>query len=147
MLKYLLENSESRALSPRFKVEGGLVLTGSEVKSLKSGNGRLNGSYLKILAGGAYLVGLRIGRYKYDARPGQNLLRARKVLLNKRELLKIAGLLSQKSFVCLPSRIYLKDRFIKVELVVGQILKKWEKREKEKEKQQARELERDLSEY
>ncbi|MCL5003922.1 MAG: SsrA-binding protein [Patescibacteria group bacterium] len=147
MLKYLVENREIGAMAPRYKVEAGLVLTGAEAKSLKAGNGRLNGAYLKVFSDGAYLVGFRIGRYRYDARAAQNPTRLRKVLLNKRELLKIAGLISQRGFVCVPSRVYLKDRFIKVELVVGQVLRKWEKREKEKEKEQAREVERSLSEY
>lgn len=147
MVVYLLENSENRGLEPVYRVEAGLVLTGSETKAIKLKNGRLDGAYLKFLHDEPYLVGFEVGRYRHSTDKGFDPDRSKKVLLNKNEIDKINGLLSQKGLVAIPSKVYKSGHFLKVELLVGRVLRKFEKREKIKKKEQEREAERILSEY
>lgn len=140
MVAYLLENNDARGLEPVYKVEAGLVLTGSETKALKLKNGHLGGAYLKFINDEPYLIGFKIGQYLYSSDSGFNAERLKKVLLNKREIDKINGLLSQKALVCVPSRVYAKGHYLKVELLVGRVMKRFEKREKTKKKDQEREI-------
>lgn len=140
MVAYLLENSEARGLEPVYKVEAGLVLTGSETKALKLKNGHLGGAYLKFLNDEPYLIGFRVGQYRYSSDSAFNTDRSKKVLLNKNEIDRINGLLSQKGLVCVPSRVYTKGHYLKVELLVGRVLRRFEKREKTKKKEQEREI-------
>lgn len=140
MVSYLLENNEARGLEPVYKVEAGLVLTGSETKALKLKNGHLGGSYLKFLSGEPFIVGFKVGQYRYSSDSAFDTDRSKKVLLNKNEIDRINGLLSQKSLVCVPSRVYTKGHYLKVELLVGRVMKRFEKREKTKKKEQEREI-------
>lgn len=139
MLESAIENREVRGFNPVYRVEAGLVLSGSEVKALKRGSGRLQGAYLKFFGQEPYLVGLKSGRYPFSSEPDFDPERNKKVLLGKAEISRIFGLLSAKGMVCLPSRVYAKGGFLKVELLVGRSARKWEKREKEKKKEQSQE--------
>lgn len=141
MLQLLAQNREKQSFATAFKAEAGLVLTGGEVKAAKGKNLVLSGAYLKFLAGEPYLVGLRIGRYQHAA---GDELRLRKVLLKKREIEKIVGLISQKSYVCIAGEVYAKDNLVKVELLVGRRTRQWEKKEKIVEKQRDKDQEREL---
>lgn len=143
MLEFLAENRESKGIEAVFRTEAGLVLTGAEVKAAKDKNLNLRGAHLKFLEGGPVLLGLRIGHYRH-AVASFDELRSRKLLLKKREIEKIGGLISRKGFVCLPEKIYVKNSFVKVSLVVGRAIKKWEKKEKILDKQMKREQEREL---
>lgn len=140
MVQYTLENNEVRGLEPVYKVEAGLVLTGSETKALKLKNGHLEGAYLKFINDLPCLVGFKIGHYRHSTDPQFDGERTKKVLLNKGEIDRISGLLSQKGLVCVPSRIYLKGNYLKAELIVGRVMRKWEKREEVKKKEQEREI-------
>lgn len=124
-----------------------MVLTGSETKALKLRDGRLDGAYLKFLHDEPYLIGFKVGRYRHSTDSGFDPERSKKVLLNKNEIDKVNGLLSQKGLVAIPSKVYISGHFLKVELVVGRMLRRFEKREKIKKREQEREVERELSEY
>jgi len=147
MVVYLLENNETRGLEPVYKVEAGIVLTGSETKALKLKNGRLSSAYLKFVNDEPYLIGFKVGQYRYSTDRGFDPDRSKKVLLNRNEIDRINGLLSQKGLVCVPSKVYISGHFLKVELLVGRVMKRFEKREKTKKKEHEREVERVLSEY
>jgi SsrA-binding protein len=140
MVECLLENSEARGFKTAYKVEAGMVLTGSETKAIKSKNGHLGGSYLKFINGEPYLIGFKVGQYSFSSDANFNTDRSKKVLLNKNEIDRINGLLSQKGLVCVPSRIYSSGRYLKVELLAGKVLRNFEKREKRKKKEQEREV-------
>lgn len=142
MLQLLAQNRERLGLAVVFKAEAGLILTGAEVKAAKSKNLNPTGAHLRFLGGEPYLVGLRIGRYQ-KAGPNADERRTRKVLLKKREIEKIAGLLSQKGCVCIAGEVYAKESLVKVELLVGRRLKQREKKEKLIEKQLDRDQERE----
>ena len=147
MVEYMLENNEARGLDPVYKVEAGIVLTGSETKALKLKNGHLGGAYLRFINDEPYLIGFKVGQYRYSSDRGFDPGRLKKVLLNKNEIDKINGLLSQKGLVCVPGRVYAKGHYLKVELLVGRVMRRFEKREKIKKKEQEREVARDLREY
>ena len=84
MLKLLAENKKAYSLRPVFKLEGGLVLTGSEVKAIKEKNLSLSASYAKFVGGELYLIGLKLGRYKSSSDLKFEAEREKKVLLKNR---------------------------------------------------------------
>lgn len=138
MLKYTLENRDTLGFNPVFKAEAGLVLTGSEVKALKRGSGQLEGSRLKFLGEEPHLIGFKVGRYRFSSDKSFDTERDKKILLSKAEINKIFGLISKKGMVCLPAQVYNKGGFLKVELLVGRVSHKWEKKGKIKKDEQAR---------
>lgn len=140
MVKLLAQNNQARLLSPVYKVEAGLVLTGPLVSSLRARNVSLSSAHLRFFGPEPFLVGLKIARPKDSASASSVDPEPLKVLLKKGEIEKVRSLLSQKGLVCLPSQVYTTRRFIKVELRVGRILRKWEKREKEKKEEWHREV-------
>lgn len=141
-MKLLLTNKEARGLEPIYKVEAGLVLTGSETVALRNGDGHLNGAYLKFLGNEPYLINFKVGRYARSIEAHFDSERKKKLLLKGREVNRVRGLLSQKGYAAWPVGVYTKGRFLKVEIWVGRTLKKWETRNKKK----AEEVERGLAE-
>ncbi|QQS22694.1 SsrA-binding protein SmpB [bacterium] len=108
--------------------DAGLVLEGREVKSAKTGNVSLTGSYLKVNAKGATLVGAHIGAYKYAPVEDYDPTQERQVLLNKKELNQLLG--KDKGSIIVPLEIYIGPRnLIKLKIGVGFGRKKQDKRE------------------
>ncbi|MFH1566255.1 MAG: SsrA-binding protein SmpB [bacterium] len=124
------------------KHEAGIKLLGSEVKALKEGRGSLRGSVVKIIDGTVLLVGFNLPPYSKSDNEKYDPSRSRTLLLNKREINKLMGFLSKKGYFAFPLCIYLKDNLIKLELGVGQRLKKYEKKEVVKEREEKRDLDR-----
>lgn len=108
--------------------DAGLVLEGREVKSAKTGNISLTGSYLKVNAKGAVLVGAHIGAYKYAVSENYDPTQERQVLLTKKELNQLVG--KDKGAIIVPLEIYIGARnLIKLKIGVGFARKKQDKRE------------------
>ena len=108
--------------------DAGLVLEGHEVKSAKSGNVSLAGSYVKISANGASLIGAHIGPYKYAPKEGYEPTHTRKLLLNKSELNQLLG--KEKGLTILPLEMFIAGRgLIKIKIGIGRGRKKEDKRE------------------
>ncbi len=124
------------------KFECGIVLTGSEVKSIKLGNAKILGGMVLVRNGEAFVSGLEIGQYKFDARKSIHEKRSKKLLLKKSEILKIDLETKNKGITCVPVKLFLKDRFIKLQIAIVRGLKKWDKRELEKKKQDKKEIDR-----
>jgi len=122
------------------KYEAGIKLLGLEVKALKEGKGNLKGSIVKIADKKILLIGFNIPPYSRAADKNYQPTRSRILLLNKREIKKLAGFLSQKGYSAFPLRIYLKNNLIKVELGAGRKLKKYEKKREAKERQEEKDL-------
>jgi SsrA-binding protein len=122
--------------------EAGLVLLGSEVKSLRAGKMQLKDSYATVEGGEAYLVGAHIGPYEFSREGGHEPERSRKLLLNRREIDKIAGLLAEKGLTLVPLQVYFKDGKAKVELGLARGKTSYDKRETIKKRDAAREMER-----
>ena len=122
--------------------EAGIVLLGSEVKSLRAGHADLKDSYASVRGGEMWLVGMRISPYEYARDGGHEPERERKLLLHQREIDKIGSNLAEKGLTLLPMSLYFKDGRVKVELGLGKGKAQRDKRETLKRRQADREMER-----
>ena len=122
--------------------EAGIVLLGSEVKSLRAGHADLKDSYAAVHGGEMWLVGLRISPYEYARDGGHDPERERKLLLHKREIEKIGAKIAEKGLSLLPMNLYFKDGKVKVELGLGKGKAQRDKRETLRRRQADREMER-----
>ena len=89
--------------------EAGMALKGTEVKSLREGNVNMRDAYVRIEDGEAYVVGLHIGSYKPAGKLQHDPTRKRKLLLHKREILKLMGRIQEKGLTVVPTKIYFKN--------------------------------------
>uniref|UniRef100_A0A7C4ATB1 SsrA-binding protein n=1 Tax=Desulfomonile tiedjei TaxID=2358 RepID=A0A7C4ATB1_9BACT len=122
--------------------EAGIVLLGSEVKSLRLGKANLTDSYAKFRQGELFLVDAHISPYPQANRENHDPDRDRKLLLHKRELKRLLGKVTEKGFSLAPLKLYFKDGKVKVELALARGKKLFDKREAIKKKDQRREMER-----
>src|SRR5262245_14842653 len=121
-------------------LECGVVLTGTEVKSLREHAASLEESYAKIDDGEVWLIGSDIPEYTMGNRLNHKPKRPRKLLLHKREIDKFAGKASQQGFTLVPLRLYFKQGRAKVEIAVARGKKLYDKREVKKKAEAAREI-------
>jgi len=122
--------------------EAGLVLTGSEVKSLREGRANLKDAYGFVKDGEAWLIGAHISPYSFAREGGHDPERTRKLLLHKREIERIGSRLAEKGLTLVPIRLYFKDGRAKVELGLGKGKARYDKRETLKRRQADREMQR-----
>lgn len=126
------------------RFEAGIVLSGAEVKSLRAGHAKLDGSFVKILGTAAYLINAQIFPYIY-ARPEEyDPKRTRKLLLHKNELISIKSKIDGANLTLVPLSWYTKGPLVKIEIGLARGKKQYEKREKMRREAQKRELERDF---
>ena len=111
------------------KIETGIVLFGTEIKSIRSGKVNLKDSYANIRNGEVYISGMHISPYEHGNIFNKNPLRDRKLLLNKREINRLIGLTKQKGYTLIPISIYFKGNFVKLELGIGKGKKLYDKRQ------------------
>ncbi len=123
-------------------LEAGIVLLGTEVKSLRDGKANLKDSYVLIKDAEAFLLNCHISPYSHGNISNHDPLRTRKLLIHKKQIIKLRGRLIQKGYSLIPLKIYFRGAFAKVEIGVAKGKKLYEKREKIKEKEVKRELER-----
>ena len=97
-------------------LEAGIVLTGTEIKSIRLGKVNLKDSYAIIKNGEPYILGMHISPYEHGNIFNKDPLRDRKLLLNKREINKLFGLIKQKGYSLVPIKLYFKGSFVKLEL-------------------------------
>ena len=126
------------------KLEAGIMLLGSEVKSLREGRCQLKDSYVSFIREEAFLQKAHISPYKKAWQGGHKPERIRKLLLKKQELKKLRGLSEQKGYSCMPLKIYFKGGRAKVEIAMGIGKTKYDKRQSLKKKQAKRSMERAL---
>ncbi|HAL45834.1 MAG TPA: SsrA-binding protein [Phycisphaerales bacterium] len=130
------------------KIEAGMSLQGSEVKSLRLGGADLTGAFARIDGTECWLMGCNIAPYKEANIRNHEPLRKRKLLLHKKQILKIGNKLQQKGLTLIPLRIYFNDRgFAKMELALATGKRKYDKREKLKQKQQKSDVDRGMRKY
>lgn len=126
-------------------MEAGMVLKGSEVKSLRAGRANLKDGYAQLQNGEIFLYNVHISPYTHATYDKVDPLRVRKLLLNKREIRKLIGKLQEKGLALIPLKIYfINNGKAKVELGIARGKKLYDKRASLKEKQTKREIERDL---
>ncbi|CAB4961975.1 unannotated protein [freshwater metagenome] len=122
--------------------EAGLVLTGTEVKSLRAGRASLIDGFGSIEGGEAWLENVHIPEYTQGTWNNHNTRRRRKMLLNRDEIDKLAGKIKESGYTLVPLSIYFKDGRAKVEIALGRGKKDYDKRQSLKEAQDKREVAR-----
>ena len=122
------------------KFEAGMVLRGTEVKSLRNGKANLNDSFALIKNGEAFLHNLHISPYDFGNRENHDPDRMRKLLLHKKEIIKLYARIREQGYSFIPLRIYFKDGLVKVELGMAKGKKLYDKREDMKEKDHKRDM-------
>ena len=122
------------------KLEAGLVLQGTEVKSLRAGKADLNDSFMLVRDGEAYLHNLNISHYEFGNRQNHQPDRNRKLLLHRREIDRLYGRIREKGLSVIPLRLYFKDGLVKVEIGLAKGKKLYDKREDMKAKDSHREV-------
>lgn len=110
-------------------LEAGIVLTGTEIKSIRSGKINLKDTYVNIKNGEVFVYGMHISPYEHGNIFNKDPLRTRKLLLNKREINKLFGYISQKGLSLIPTKLYFKGNFVKLEIGIGKGKKLYDKRE------------------
>lgn len=124
------------------KLEAGIALYGTEIKSLRQGHVNLKDSYCSITHGEIFASGIHISPYEKGNIFNRDPLREKKLLLHRREINKLFGLVGQKGVTLIPLSIYLKGSLAKVELGVCRGKKLYDKRETDARRQAARDIER-----
>lgn len=142
-IKIICENRKARfdyQLGER--CEAGLVLTGSEVKSLRAGKAHLNDAYVTMRSKEAWLLQAHIAPYSHGAYANHEPLRQRKLLLHKSEIEKMGALIEAKGFSLIPLKVYFKNGRAKIELALATGKKSGDKRQTIRERETKREMSR-----
>ena len=127
------------------KFDAGMVVTGTEVKSLREGKASFNDSFCLFDHGDLYIKGLHISPYSHGSYANHNPTRDRKLLLKKKEINRISQKLKEKGFTIVPLRIFFSDRgYAKIQIGLGKGKKLHDKRETIKERETEREIKRYL---
>ena len=127
------------------KLEAGIVLYGTEIKSIRAGKVNLKDSYATIEKNGeVYVYSMHISPYDHGNIYNKDPMRPKKLLLNKSEIHKLIGMTTLKGYTLVPIKLYFKGNFIKMELGVGKGKKLFDKREDLKKKEADRKIERYL---
>ncbi|MDW8267155.1 MAG: SsrA-binding protein SmpB [Gemmataceae bacterium] len=128
------------------RLECGLVLTGTEVKSLREGHAQLEDAYAKVDDGEVWLIGCDIPEYSMGNRMNHKPKRPRKLLLHRREIAKFASKATQRGFTLVPLRMYFRGGLVKVELAVARGKKLHDKRQEERKAEAQREIRQAMTE-
>jgi SsrA-binding protein len=135
--------AQNRAASYNYdlldKVEAGLVLVGTEVKTLREGKATLREAYAEVRTGEAWLLNCHIPEYLPGGARNHDPLRKRKLLLNRREIDRLIIQTQQKGMTLVPLKLYLRDGLVKCELAIARGKKYHDRREAEREKEAKRE--------
>ena len=126
------------------RVEAGVMLTGTEVKSLRDGNTSLQRAYAEVHDGEAWLVGVHIPEYLQGNSANHDPDRERKLLLHRREIDRLYGQVREKGVTLVPTRMYFKDGRVKVEIAVGRGKELHDKRRDIADRDAKRQMEREI---
>ncbi len=126
------------------KLETGIVLSGTEIKSIRQGAVNLKDSYAIIKNSEVFVIGMHISPYENGNIFNKDPLRDRKLLLNKREISKLIGLTKQKGYSLVPISLYFKGNLVKMELGIGKGKKLYDKRQELAKKDAERQIARQL---
>jgi len=127
------------------RVEAGLVLQGSEVKSLRAGNANLADAYARPVAGELFLMNCRIGEYDKAGPYGHAPLRDRKLLLSRKEIDKLSSKVDRSGYTLVPTQVYFRDGWAKVELALAKGRTHEDRRGAIAERESKREMDRAIS--
>lgn len=110
-------------------IEAGIVLTGTEIKSIRTGKINIKDTYVNIKDGEVFVYGMHISPYEFGNIYNKDPLRTRKLLLNRREIDRLYGMIKQKGISLVPTKMYFKGDKVKVEIGIGKGKKLYDKRE------------------
>jgi SsrA-binding protein len=127
--------------------EAGIVLTGTEIKSIRDGRVNLRDSFAMVREGELWLMNVHIAPYERGTYANHEPRRSRKLLLHRRQINRIAGQLQEKGLTLVPLRMYLKNNLAKVELGLARGKKQYDKRATLRDKQSQREIDRALARH
>jgi SsrA-binding protein len=122
--------------------EAGIVLQGTEIKSVRAGKLNLKDSYARVFRGEMYLYNLHISPYEQGNRFNHDPLRTRKLLLHKKQIANLIGVTKEEGYTIVPLKVYLKNGFAKVLIGLGKGKKNYDKRDDLKKKEAKRDIER-----
>jgi SsrA-binding protein len=128
------------------KLEAGIVLTGTEVKSLRDGSAQIKDGYAQVRDGELWLHNVHIPPYGPASRENHDPERPRKLLAHRREIDRLVGRIQERGLTLVPTRIYFKDARAKVEIALARGKDRFDKRESIKAREQRRDVERALHE-
>lgn len=129
------------------RYEAGLVLLGTEVKSLRIGRVNLKDAYAKIVNGEVFVYQMHIGAYPFADYNNHEPLRPRKLLLHKYEIKRLFGKVNEKGFSLIPLNIYFRDGRVKMEIALAKGKQSHDKREEIRRRDQKKDMERALKKY
>lgn len=124
--------------------EAGLVLEGTEIKSIRQGKASLSDAYVHIDNNQAYVYNMHVAQYDFGTKGNHEPTRTRKALLHSKEISRLFGLQQQDGYSLIPVKLYLKDGYAKLEIAVAKGKKLYDKREDLKIKDSNRQIERAL---
>jgi SsrA-binding protein len=122
--------------------EAGIVLTGTEIKSIRAGKANIKDAYARIKNGEIFLWNAHISPYEQGNRYNHDPLRTRKLLLQKKQIAKLIGTTKEQGYTLVPLKIYIKNGFAKLLIGVGKGKKNYDKRQALKEKDAKRQIEK-----
>jgi len=111
------------------RYEAGIVLTGTEIKSVRVGSVSLQEGYIQIRDGELWLIEVHIAPYEQAGRSSHNPKRSRKLLLHRKEIYKLAALVQERGYTLIPLRMYIKDKIAKLEIALVRGKRQYDKRE------------------
>jgi len=126
------------------KYESGIVLTGSEIKSIRNSQVTIKQAYVKIFSNEIYIIGMNVNDYENAGYASHEPTADRKLLMHKREIYKIKKMVDEKGKALIPLRLYLKNGKAKLEFGLGEGKKKWDKRRDIKDRETKRRIDRNL---
>ena len=140
--------AQNRAASYNYhlleKMEAGMVLTGTEVKSLREGKANLREAYAEVRGTSVWLVNCHIPQYLPGGPFNHEPLSRRRLLLHKQEIEKLMGKTREKGLTLVPLRIYFRDGIAKCELALARGKKDWDRRQSERDKETRREVQQEM---
>lgn len=126
------------------KFEAGIALSGTEIKSLRTGKCSIKEAFVRIERGEVFIYGMHISPYEKGNIFNKDPLRTRKLLLHKQEINKLAGKIAEQGYTIAPLQVYLKDSLVKVEIGLAKGKKLYDKRQDIAKKDQRREAEKEF---
>jgi SsrA-binding protein len=128
------------------KMEAGIELSGTEVKSVRAGKMNLSDSYVMVKDGEMWLVGTHISPFEQGNRFNRDPMRTRKLLMHKREIMRLFGVVKQEGLTLVPTKSYFKNGRIKIEVGLAKGKKIYDKRDADAQKQANRAIDRQMKE-
>ncbi|KGR82797.1 MULTISPECIES: SsrA-binding protein SmpB [Lysinibacillus] len=123
-------------------IEAGMVLTGTEIKSIRAGKVQLKDSFVRVRHGEAWIVNMHISPFDQGNRFNHDPLRERKLLLHKKQISELVGAVKRDGYTIVPLKMYIKDGYAKLLIGIGKGKKDYDKRDDMRKKEAKREMER-----